>query len=559
MRKVLVRIANLVSLDMSRPSHVIVSFKSALRLATVASILSLSVIVGLSRNVDAKVVSTPHVQAELIARHSTFEPGKPIEAALRLKIIDHWHTYWRNPGDSGLPTRIKWSLPAGYSAGEIEWPYPKKLPLGPLMNFGYEGEVLHLVMIQTPKSAPIGQKVTFGAKADWLVCADVCIPEEGMVGMTLIASNAAPTVNAKWEQSFVAARAALPDKVLPNVKVEISGQTATITAATRIDSVAELTFFPHRDDVMANAGRQTFSKTSEGFQLDIPLADPRNNDLKTLDGVLVGGGTEVQWGGIGGAKAVSISAPVVYLGGANSSSQTSAAAQPKLASAHPVDGADLSLVVAIALAFAGGLILNLMPCVFPVLGIKIMGFVENAHGESSLLRKQGAAYFVGVLASFALLAGLMLALRGAGQTVGWGFQMQEPLFVAALAVVFFLMALNLSGVFEFGTSLQSVAGEAEMRAQSSPIFGAFTSGILATVVATPCMAPGLGASVGFTLSQSAPIAMLVFLAVAVGLALPVAVPAQTRRVDEHLQASHGVSPLRNRRMAIVDTGCANRQ
>lgn len=506
---------------MFRFSRALLSLFALRRFATVASMLVALASIASIRTADAQVVNTPHVQAELIARYSTFQPGKPIEAALRLKIIDHWHTYWRNPGDSGLPTRIKWSLPVGFSAGEIEWPYPTKLPLGPLMNFGYEGEALHLVTIQTPSTASIGAKVTLSAKADWLVCADVCIPEDGLVGMTMVAAATTPAINPRWEKAFAAAHAALPKKTLSDVRVEISGQTATISSKTRVDSIADIAFFPYRDDVIANAGKQSLTKTPDGFRLLVPLAEPRNNDLSTLEGVLVGAGEDVQWGTLGKAKAVSINAPIVYSGGpvgAEKSATSASRPVSKASAAQP----DLSLLVAITFAFIGGLILNLMPCVFPVLGIKIMGFVENAHGETLMLRKQGAAYFVGVLVSFTLLAGLMLTLRSAGQTVGWGFQMQEPLFVAGLAVLFFLMALNLSGVFEFGMTIQSAAGEVELRAQSNPIVGAFTSGILATVIATPCMAPGLGASVGFTLGQSAPVAMLVFLTVAAGLALPVA-------------------------------------
>jgi thiol:disulfide interchange protein DsbD len=471
---------------------------------------------------NAQVVNTPHVVAELIARHTTFQPGQPIEAALRLKIIDHWHTYWRNPGDSGLPTRLKWSLPAGFTAGEIEWPYPKKLPLGPLMNFGYEGEVLHLVTIQTPQSGKVGNKVTLSAKADWLVCADVCIPEEGNVTLTLAAGNSPPTANPKWANAFASARGALPAGQLQGISVAVDGLFATISGKTQLDGAGSgMMFYPYRDDVIANAGQQVLSKNAEGFSLRIPLADPRNNELKTLDGVLVSEGDGTTWGGLvsnGVAKAVAINAPVSYGPGANTNSPIGRPFQAKL----PENAqADLSLISAIALAFLGGLVLNLMPCVFPVLGIKVMGFVANAHGEAPLLRRQGAAYFVGVLASFGMLAGLMLLLRGAGQSVGWGFQMQEPLFVAALAVLFFLMALNLSGVFEFGTSIQAAAGNAELSAQGNPLVGAFTSGVLATVVATPCMAPGLGASIGFTISQSAPVAMLIFAAMAIGLALPV--------------------------------------
>jgi thiol:disulfide interchange protein DsbD len=494
--------------------------RAAAMLASMVALVAIGMSAGISA---AEVVKTPHVEAQLVARHTTFQPGKPIDAALRLKIIDHWHTYWRNPGDSGLPTKLKWTLPEGFAAGEIEWPYPKKLPLGPLMNFGYEGEVLHLVSIQTPAAFQPGAKVTFRAKADWLVCADVCIPEEGVVSLSLTAADSAPAVNSRWEAAFARTQAALPSQTLSNVSVAIDGMTATIKVKTKamIDASA-VAFYPHRDDVMANAGKQGFSKTRDGFTLTVPLAEPRNNDLKAFDGVLAAEEADkraVNWGSGISARAVTISAPVVYLGGASSSkSSNGGQVQAKM---PETPRSELSLIMALGFAFLGGLVLNLMPCVFPVLGIKVMGFVENAHGQSRLLRRQGAAYFVGVLLSFMALAGLMLALRGAGQSIGWGFQMQEPLFVGALAVLFFVMALNLSGVFEFGTSIQAVAGDAEHRAQSNPLVGAIISGVLATVVATPCMAPGLGASVGFTLSQSAPIALLVFVAMAVGLALPV--------------------------------------
>ncbi len=491
--------------------------------AGLAVLIFLAALLGIAPIAAAQPVKTPHVEAELIARHTTFQPGQPIEAALRLKIIDHWHTYWRNPGDSGLPTRLKWTLPDGFVASEIAWPFPKKLALGSLMIFGYEGEVLHLVTIQTPSALQHGESVTLKAKADWLVCADVCIPEDGVVALSMAASNVAPALNAKWQRAFTEAHAALPSKTLEGVSVVIDGMSATITATTNSAwRAAEVAFFPHRDDVMANAAKQTFAKTANGFSLTIALADPRNNTLTHLDGVLVAGdGKSVtHWSQQLSARAVAVSAPVTYRDGADTKQNTSTSAgfQPKMPGSARTD---LSLAMAVLLALLGGLILNLMPCVFPVLGIKVMGFVATAHGESRLLRRQGVAYCAGVLASFMLLAGLMLALRSAGQAVGWGFQMQEPLVIAALAVMFFLMALNLSGLFEFGTSLQVVAGEAERRAQSDPLRGAFVSGVLATVVATPCMAPGLGASVGFTLGQSAPMALLIFAAIATGLALPV--------------------------------------
>jgi thiol:disulfide interchange protein len=484
-------------------------FRTAMLLVLLTSTLSFA-----AAPAPQAVVKTPHVEAQLIARHAAFTPGQPIEAALRLKIIDHWHTYWRNPGDSGLPTRLKWTMPADFTAGEIQWPYPKKLPLGPLMNFGYEGEVLHLVKIATPANFKPGQTATFTAKADWLVCADVCIPEEGVLTFSLPAVASAPLADARWASAFATATAAIPSTVLENVSATINGMTLNISGKTAsFGSAKEIAFYPHRDDVIANAAKQVLTQTADNFTLAVTLAGPRNEELKTLDGVLVVNTDN-------GNRAVTIAAPTVYGEAAANSTKpnTSAPIQPKMPeSAQPA----LSLLAALGFALLGGLILNLMPCVFPVLGIKVMGFVENAHGDTQLLRKQGIAFFVGVLLSFVVLAGLMLALRAAGQSIGWGFQLQEPVFVAALAILFFAMALNLSGVFEIGTSLQSAAGNAEMRAQKNPLLGAFTSGILATVVATPCMAPGLGASVGFTLGQSAPIAMLVFLAIAVGLALPI--------------------------------------
>ncbi len=467
------------------------------------------------------VVKTPHVEAELIARHTAVIPGQVIEVALRLNIIEHWHTYWQNPGDSGLPTRLKWTLPTGFTASVIAWPYPKKLPLGPLMNFGYEGEVLHLVTIQAPKELKAGDKITLSAKADWLVCADVCIPEDGQVSITLpvAAKGSAPVADSRWVNAFTAANAALPATLSGwNTSAKISAEglqiDLTLPPGERVD-IAEITFYPTRDDVMANAGKQVLLKLADGFRLTVPLADPLVAELKTLDGVLVASGN---WGQAHAGKAVVIAAPVTYIKSAITSS--GAAPKPKMPQeALPT----LSLLAAIGAAILGGLVLNLMPCVFPVLGIKVMGFVENAHGDARILRRQGLAFFVGVVVSFMVLAALMLALRAAGQSIGWGFQLQEPGFIVLLAIIFFIMALNLSGVFEMGTSLQSAAGQAELNAHTTknPLAGAFASGVLATLVATPCMAPGLGATVGFTLSQSAPIALVVFLAIAVGLALPV--------------------------------------
>ena len=471
-------------------------------------------------NLFAAPVKTPHVEAEIISRYVAVQPGQPVEAALRLKIIDHWHTYWRNPGDSGLPTKLTWSLPSGVSAGPIEWPAPKKLPLGPLMNFGYDGEVLHLVTLQTPTKLIAGQNVTLSAKAEWLVCNDVCIPESADLTISLPIIGSAPVPDARWTDSFANARALLPG-TMSGWKSEATFETGKAVLALtpppgEHQSFGEFAFYPLREDIIANAGPQIFSKTSDGMRLIIPLADPVNLTLTTLDGVLV---SNAGWGKAHPGKAVTVSAPITYA--KNASAPVAANTAPPSAATAPRNGEDLGLAIALLFAFVGGLILNLMPCVFPVLGIKVMGFVEHAQGEPTRLRQQGLAFLVGVVLSFWILAGLLTALRAAGQSIGWGFQLQSPVFVTLLALLFLLMALNLSGVFEFGMRLQSVAGNLQQRVKPSNLMDAFLSGVLATIIATPCTAPFMGAALGYTLAEPAYVSFLVFTSVALGMAAPV--------------------------------------
>lgn len=462
----------------------------------------------------AAPVKTPHVEAEIISRYAAIEPGRPIEAALRLKIINKWHTYWKNPGDSGLPTKISWALPAGFSAAAIEWPHPKRLPLGPLMNFGFEGTAMHLVSVQTPAQLKPGQNITLNAKAEWLVCHDVCIPESADLSLSLPVVGSAPLADARWETSFADARAALPGALATwkaTARAENNNAILTLTPPPGDTATpAGLFFYATTSDVIANAAKQVFNKTADGWALTVPLADPVNPALASLDGVLV---SEQGWGKAHAGRAVLISAPLSFSGAGATAKPT-----PAIASAP---AADLGLALAVLFAFVGGLILNLMPCVFPVLGIKVMSFVEHAGGEQKRLRQQGLAFLGGVVVSFWLLAGLLLVLRAAGESIGWGFQLQSPVFVTLLAMLFLLMALNLSGVFEFGMRLQSAAGSVQSGPAKGVLRDAFLSGVLATVIATPCTAPFMGASLGYTLAQPAYVSMLVFTAVALGMAAPI--------------------------------------
>jgi thiol:disulfide interchange protein/DsbC/DsbD-like thiol-disulfide interchange protein len=457
-------------------------------------------------------VTTEHVEAELVAEKATVEPGKPFTVALRIKHAPHWHTYWRNPGDSGLPTKIAWNLPEGYLAGAIQWPHPGKLPLGPLMNFGYEGEVFLLTEITPPATLKAVDQVNLAAQAEWLVCKDVCIPENGDFTLTLAAS-ATPGDNSRWWSDFASARAAHPAQLNDwKLGSSIQGNEAQIRIAPPASfkgTLSDLTFFPFRDNVIENAAPQKISRSGSGYILAITLAQPVPADLKELPGVLV---SPAGWGGFAG-RAIQVGVdpgqPAVKL-------MFSASVAPAAASTAPPS--DLGLWLALVSAFVGGLILNLMPCVFPVLGIKVMGFVGQARNSSRLLRVQGVIFLAGVVVSFWVLAGLLLALRAGGEALGWGFQMQSPGFVTALAILFLLMALNLSGVFEIGMRLQNVGGDVNAKGVYAE---AFLSGVLASVVATPCTAPFMGSALGFTLSQPVAVSFLVFTALAFGMAAPV--------------------------------------
>ena len=468
---------------------------------------------GVCTGINAAPVKTPHVEAELIARNAAFQPGQPIEIALRLKIIDHWHTYWRNPGDSGLPTRMQWTLPPGFSAGEIAWPYPKKLPLGPLMNFGYEGDVLHLVAIKAPANLNAGSTVEFKAKADWLVCSDVCIPESADLVLALPVVASTPLADARWASSFSAANAALPFAVTSNEgRARLANGQAVLSvslAPNFVPTTGEISFYPYTADIIANAAKQVRATGTAptDLRLSVPLAENAPTTLATIDGVLV---SSSGWGKLHAGNAIAVVLPVTYGPAGTARAQTVAPPPP-----------DMGLALALVFAFIGGMVLNLMPCVFPVLGIKIMGFAQNAQSAPTKLKQQGLAFLAGILVSFWILAALLIALRTAGNAVGWGFQLQSPLFVTLLATLFFLMALNLSGVFEVGLRMQAAAGNLNVRGNRGAMTDAFFSGVLATVVATPCTAPLMGAALGFTLSQPGYVGMLVFTAIALGMATPV--------------------------------------
>jgi thiol:disulfide interchange protein DsbD len=465
----------------------------------------------------AAPVRTDHVEAELVAAEAALVPGATTTVALRLKIDDGWHTYWRNPGDSGLPTTIAWRLPPGYAAGDIEWPAPRAIPVGPLVNYGYEGEVFHLVPIALPADAKPGGTATLAARADWLVCRETCIPDGADLSLALPVAAAAGD-DGKWGPAIAAARAALPRPV-PAWKTEArgDGQTIRLTLAPPdgAGDPGELRFFASAEGRIEPSVAQKLSRGQGGaYVLDLPVAYQLAPGFARLAGVVTASRGFADAGGV--VRAASIDVPLAGTVVAGPKPQFDAAPAAAVGAGSAAPG--LSLVAAMLLAFVGGAILNLMPCVFPVLSLKALSLALPAHGTQGEMRASGFAFGAGVVATFLGLAGLLIALRAMGEQVGWGFQLQSPAVVASLAVLFFVLALNLSGVFEFATLLPGAA-RWKLRNRYAD---AFLSGVLAVVIASPCTAPFMGAALGFAMAQSPATTLVVFAALGVGMALPFA-------------------------------------
>ncbi|MBC7708646.1 MAG: thioredoxin family protein [Rhizobacter sp.] len=463
----------------------------------------------------AAPIKTEHAEVELIAEKTALVAGEKNLIGLSIKHAPHWHTYWKNPGDSGYPTKITWDVPPGYGVGEFDWPTPKRLATGPIVNFGYEGEVLLPVTISVPLAAKVGESVTLKGKAEWLVCKDVCIPEEGNVSVTLpvAASNAIGADGAR----FAAARAATPgDASAWKATLHTAANPARdawldLVAPAGATALTALDVFPVLEQVNDPSVQQVY-RTPQGYAVKLKLVDgvklPERMPIVLAASNPIGAKGETAGTTLATVSntAFVLPAGASALGGAASSADSSANA--------------LTFWSALLLAFIGGMVLNLMPCVFPVLSLKILSFAKHsgkAAESRTAMRQHGIYYAVGVVLSFLALAGVMLALKSAGSSIGWGFQLQNPGVVWVLAVIFFMIGLNLMGAFEVGQLAPSSL--LSMQAKH-PGIDAFFSGVLAVIAASPCTAPFMGAALGFALTQSAAAALAVFAALGVGMALP---------------------------------------
>jgi thiol:disulfide interchange protein/DsbC/DsbD-like thiol-disulfide interchange protein len=464
------------------------------------------------------VVTTERVRAELLAHAPEgVEPGKTVWAGLRLAHQPEWHTYWKNSGDSGLPTELTWQLPRGLVAGDIQWPLPKKIPIGTLANYGYEGTVLLPVPLTvTPdfKPSPLAGDVELKLKASWLVCKKECIPEEGEFVLKLPARSTTALHGTAFEAAFAAAPKPLAPgdgQRVPQSHARIDGQALELSVQNLPAAVRgkTLAFFPETAEVIETAAPYTQAWKGAVWTARIPLSPQRSASPDPLPVVLADGdqGWRTELKVLGAWPTAAAPAAV---------SPALEAALRENAAQPAASGPPITFVAALLGALLGGLLLNLMPCVFPVLAIKVVGFTRHAD-DTRGHRLGGLAYTAGVVTSFAALGALVLALRAAGEQLGWGFQLQSPAVVAALAALFTLIALNLAGVFEFGSFLPSRVATLEAK---HPVANSFLTGVLAVAVASPCTAPFMGASLGYAIGLPGPLALLIFVMLGLGMALP---------------------------------------
>jgi thiol:disulfide interchange protein DsbD len=450
-------------------------------------------------------VKAEHLTAELTALAPQIAVGGTLQAGLVLTIEEHWHVYWVNAGDSGEPPDIKWGLPEGLTAGPMQFPPPQRLPLGPLMDFGYEDQVAFPVTLTASPSMQPG-KVHLDAKVRWLVCASVCLPGKAHLGMDVDVVRG-PLPTPALVGALGAGVKSLPVPLPAGMSVRAVADAKQILLTVKTGSAEPAAeFYPFDADAIQNAADQPVATLPDGVELRLQRAADATGVVpaalpKTLHGLIE----------LGTSAAYEFTVPL-----------TAGVIPPATSAVVTKKGAvstttPLNAGTAVLLAFLGGLLLNLMPCVFPVLFLKGLALMNSSGEAKSRQRAHGLMYTLGIAVSFWVIVAVLLVLRAGGRELGWGFQLQSPTFVAMLAGLVFFLGLSLAGQFELGLSLTSAGGGL---AQKQGLTGSFFTGVLATVVATPCMGPLMGTAVGFALAQPAWLTFVVFTALALGLALP---------------------------------------
>jgi thiol:disulfide interchange protein DsbD len=436
------------------------------------------------------IASTPHVQLSLEAEQPSTPPGEVLWLGLRFDVVPHWHLYWRNPGDSGEAPKVDWRLPAGWRAGDIRWPVPTRIPVGPLTNYGYEDSVTLLIPIYPGGAQRAGDSVRIAADVSWLVCREECIPEQASLAIDVAVANlrsAGPrpgrfeTVRSQWPLPQ-------PGEAVYRTAGE-SVQLRLRNTGWPTQRIGDLWFASNDWGPIAASGAQSWTSDGDDLLLNLPVGEAPLGPAAPLRGLLV-----MTESGEDGAitRGFEIVAP-----------------------AAPTAGTDLTLLLAMGLALLGGILLNLMPCVLPVLSIKVLSLVGQDTARSA---RHGWVFLAGVLTTFTALASLLIGLRAAGAALGWGFQLQEPIVVIGLMYLMLALGLNLSGVYALGSRLM---GMGQGMTSRPGLGGSFATGVLAVVVASPCTAPFMGTALGFAMTRPGAESLLVFAALGLGFALPV--------------------------------------
>ena len=417
---------------------------------------------------SAEIVDTGHARISLIKDHSDFVPGTSINIGLKVSMDKGWHTYWRNPGDSGGPIVIDWDLPKGFSVSDIKWPLPEKIEYPPLMTYGYEDFVIYPMVLSIPADYSDDY---FEMAADILICADVCIPESGKISSNLLDIESDSLIY-EWLES-------IPSKSLP-ITTSLNNNNLEIRF-TFDKEIKEIYFFPDENNSIDYSSKQNFYKKDDGYFLSIKLF---NDEFQNVSGVLDIDGT-----------------------GYNVSN----------GKFEDFNEEGLSLITALIFALIGGLILNLMPCVFPVISLKVLSFVSMGGSSPRKIRNHALVFTVGVIASFMLIALTIVLLKQAGNFVGWGFQLQSPLIVGLLSLVMVFISLVLITDNSFGESLTKLGN---IGGSENGYYSSFLTGVLAVVVASPCTAPFMGAALGYALIQPSGETVPIFLSLSLGFSLP---------------------------------------
>ena len=448
---------------------------------------------GLAHARQSLPLDTGNTEIMLVSDHDTVAPGQSFTVALQMTFDGSWYTYWRNAGDSGEPVNIAWDLPEGVNAGPIMWPVPTVKTVGPILSYAMSGDVWLPVEISLDETLDPNRAITLKAHAYFLVCDDVCIPEDGALSLPI--GVGAPKLNEDDTAKIKAAKAKVPSP-------SDSRGSATLEAGKVVFDIAGLpkgfetpTLFPHANPIIAHSDPVNFARAADGVRFTASPSYGWDDGVpESFDATLLARD--------GRAIIVPIATNArVEIGALQT----------------PGSSANIGILGALFGAFLGGLILNLMPCVFPIISLKALSLAKTAHGERGTVRRAAWAYTAGVLFSFAAFAGLIIALKAAGTSVGWGFQLQSPWLVATLSLLLFAIGLNLLGVFEIGGRFQNIGADSVNR--GGPL-SSFLTGVLAVIVATPCTAPFMAGAVGVALAGSAMMTLIIFLALGLGFALP---------------------------------------